>query len=455
METWMRISLILCIFGFLKEFRPSEPYITPYLIENKNFTNDQVNREIYPIGTYSYLSLLVVVFLVTDLLRYKPVIIILGLSGVMTWCLLIWGENIPAMQAVEFGYGIFMATEVAYFTYIYAQVDQEHYQKVTSNTRTAFLLGRFLSGVVSQILVSSSAMSYYELNFITLASESVATIWAFFLPPVKHSLYFHRGESSLAGVDNEAATVHSSVGPPDMLSRESPKSNGMLHILLKAYKYLWQDFKHAFSNWYVVKWSIWWALATCGFLQCITYIQNLWQDIRTEIEENTGEEQQLYYAAVEAAYTLIGAATALACGWLKLDWRILGEAALALCSILQGIALLISSFSSSLILAYCLYIIFGVLYHTMITIANSEVAKYIKEDSYGLIFGVNTFFALVLQTILTTIVVEESGLALNPRTQYRVYGGYFLIIGVVFLAMAVYTICCACIRQPKATLVVR
>jgi solute carrier family 19 (thiamine transporter), member 2/3 len=34
-----------------------------------------------------------------------------------------------------------------------------------------------------------------------------------------------------------------------------------------AYALLWKDFVDAFTNMYVVKWSVWWALATCGFLQ--------------------------------------------------------------------------------------------------------------------------------------------------------------------------------------------
>jgi hypothetical protein len=40
-----------------------------------------------------------------------------------------------------------------------------------------------------------------------------------------------------------------------------------------AYYYLWKDFTTAYSNPYVVKWSFWWALATCGFLQaCVFYL---------------------------------------------------------------------------------------------------------------------------------------------------------------------------------------
>lgn len=42
MEKWQKISLILCAFGFFKELRPSEPFITEYIIDFKNVTADEV-----------------------------------------------------------------------------------------------------------------------------------------------------------------------------------------------------------------------------------------------------------------------------------------------------------------------------------------------------------------------------------------------------------------------------
>nr|CAD7416073.1 unnamed protein product [Timema poppensis] len=70
---------------------------------------------------------------------------------------------------------------------------------------------------------------------------------------------------------------------------------------------------------------------------------------------------------------------------------------------------------------------------------SSEVAKNIHEDSYGLIFGANTLFSLVLQTVLTLIVMSGNGLALASRQQYYVYGGYFGVLGVVFGVKAAYS----------------
>jgi hypothetical protein len=44
MEIWLKLSILLCVFGFVKEFRPSEPFIIPYLTgEWKNFTDQVVS----------------------------------------------------------------------------------------------------------------------------------------------------------------------------------------------------------------------------------------------------------------------------------------------------------------------------------------------------------------------------------------------------------------------------
>jgi len=43
MEKWQKICLVLCLFGLLKELRPSEPFLTQYLTGPwKNLTTDQV-----------------------------------------------------------------------------------------------------------------------------------------------------------------------------------------------------------------------------------------------------------------------------------------------------------------------------------------------------------------------------------------------------------------------------
>uniref|UniRef100_A0A182PFY5 Uncharacterized protein n=1 Tax=Anopheles epiroticus TaxID=199890 RepID=A0A182PFY5_9DIPT len=69
MQPWLRVSLLLCVFGFFRELRVSEPFVTEFLSgEWRDIEPEQLNRDVYPIGTYSQVALLVFMFLLTDVL---------------------------------------------------------------------------------------------------------------------------------------------------------------------------------------------------------------------------------------------------------------------------------------------------------------------------------------------------------------------------------------------------
>lgn len=52
-------------------------------------------------GTYAYLAQLFVVFLITDLCRYKALVITLGVSGIVTWAMLLWTKSLLELQVLE------------------------------------------------------------------------------------------------------------------------------------------------------------------------------------------------------------------------------------------------------------------------------------------------------------------------------------------------------------------
>lgn len=49
----------------------------------------------------------------------------------------------------------------------------------------------------------------------------------------------------------------------------------------------------------MIKWSAWWALATCGYLQIINYMQLLWQTA-------VGPDDMIYNGAVDFIYAIVG-----------------------------------------------------------------------------------------------------------------------------------------------------
>ncbi|XP_018319614.1 thiamine transporter 2 [Agrilus planipennis] len=400
LETWWVISLILSVFGFLKELRPSEPYIFEFLTgEWRNITADVVTQQVYPVGTYSYLAQLIVVFLITDLCRYKPLIIVLALSGIVIWSMLLWTSGLVELKILEVFYGTFMATEVVYYSYIYAKVKNEYYEKVTSYARAAVLAGRFVSSVLAQLLISFKIMDYRQLNYITFAAMLGAFLWSLLIPSVETSIYFHTGAKAKLSFRKKAEAACE---------------------LLKTH------FTESFSQTYVVKWSLWWSLATSAFIQVQNYMQPLWKEI--------GDNGDTYNGVVEALLTIMGCVGALLVGYLKVDWTNKGELLLSICSMVSATFIIISSQATSVILSYVCYVLYGGFYHCMITIASMEIAKKIPTDSYGLVFGINTFLALLVSTLLTMVFVTGTmGWSLAIRDQHLVYGFYNIVITVIFI----------------------
>ncbi|XP_017857956.1 PREDICTED: thiamine transporter 2 [Drosophila arizonae] len=416
MQSWLKISLLLCLFGFFRELRPSEPFVTEYLAGDwGNVTTEQISQDVYPFGTYAVLAQLVIVFLITDLLRYKPIIVLSSIAGIILFSFLLWTDTIFELQLAQLFYGFFTAAEVAYYTYMYAKVDRERYQVVTGHTRAAILAGKFLGGVIAQLLVSTDSMSFRGLHFISLSTQVISLVISVLLPSVPRSLYFY-----------STKTHHSEAKAVVLVTTDetAPKFS-----LSNAGRLLWYHLASSYTNPVVLLWSVWWALAICGQIQVISYIQFLWKELAPEKQSN-------YNGGVEAVATLLGAIGAILAGMLnsnsKRSFYMLIN---SICVAVLGALLLLAACGNSVWLAYVSYVIFCAVFFFIITAAAAIVAENLVDDSFGLIFGINMLVALVLQTILTIVVVTDTGFGLPPKTQYIVYGGYFIVLGAAYLLL--------------------
>lgn len=168
-----------------------------------------------------------------------------------------------------------------------------------------------------------------------------------------------------------------------------------------------------------------------GFLQIQSYVQILWKEIDPH-------QENFFNGGVEAALTLFGAISCLVAGFIssekfeKFDLWIL-----TVCSLLEGVMIIVSSLAQQIWVAYTMYVLFGIVYMFMITLASATVAKNLAEDSFALIFGLNTLIALIIQTILTVVVISETGLEMSPRGQFLVFGSYFVVLAAIFLIASI------------------
>uniref|UniRef100_A0A452HKC0 Uncharacterized protein n=2 Tax=Gopherus TaxID=38771 RepID=A0A452HKC0_9SAUR len=448
-SSWIYPTLVLCIYGFFSMMRPSEPFLTPYLTgPDKNLTINEVTNQVFPVWTYSYLVLLFPVFLITDYLRYKPIISLQGLSFIITWLMLLFFQGVLAMQWMEFFYGMVTATEVAYYAYIYSVVSADHYQKVTSYCRSITLVSTTVAAVLGQLLVSLAELSYFYLNAISLASLSLAFLASFFLPMPKKSMFFHKnhipeipqgtmGQDTMSNApsinEQPSCQEDKDVVKSSVISRTLPECQSdkhQCHMLVQLCK----DLKECYCTKKLLYWSLWWALATAGYNQIVNYIQVLWDD------RAPSQNYEIYNGAVEAAATFLSSVTSMAVGYVKINWDLSGELALGIFSAVDAGSLFLMHFTTNIWACYASYLVFKSCYMLLITISTFQIAVNLSMERYALMFGFNNFVALVIQTIITVVVVDSRGLGLKIVTQFLIYGSYFAVIAGIFLIRSIYTI---------------
>ncbi|GMT08879.1 hypothetical protein PFISCL1PPCAC_176, partial [Pristionchus fissidentatus] len=414
MRRILRVLIVLAAYGFFKEFKPSEPYLYEFEHETLNISSEALSSEVYPIWTYSYLIFLIPVFLLTDILLYKPIIVAEAASYLTAWILfdLPIARSVLTQQIIEVFYGAASATEVAYFAYIYVVVDRTMFKRATSISRAALQAGKFTSYLIAQLIILLHWGDYYMLNYIATGSLVIASAASLLLPMPGWRIAYERRFPVKEGE----------------MRKEEPS---YLIFVRRLVTTLWKDTISMYSNAFILKWSLWWALASCVNYQVSNYAQTLWGSVQTEDTQ--------YNGITEAIVPLIAFPTVLLMERVNVRWHLWGEATLAVLSLIDAGILLLSALTPSIFVMYGCYIVYRVLYEAMITIAQFNLASHLYKDSFGLLFGLNTFVALVLQTILTLIVADKKGLHLPIRTQFEVYSGCHAGVTAIFAAAAVVT----------------
>uniref|UniRef100_A0A8C9AMV5 Reduced folate transporter n=1 Tax=Prolemur simus TaxID=1328070 RepID=A0A8C9AMV5_PROSS len=424
LQSWRCLVFYLCFYGFMAQMRPGESFITPYLLgPSKNFTQEQVTNEIMPVLSYSYMLVLVPIFLLTDYLRYKPVLLLQGLSYVSVWLLLLLGRSVLHMQLMEFFYSVTMAARIAYSSYIFSLVRPARYQRMAGLSRAAVLLGVFTSSVLGQLLVTAGGVSFTTLNYVSLAFLTFSLLLALFLKRPKRSLFFNRGAPLHAASPSELGPMRPGPAPP----RELPAARGD-NVLARMLRELGASLRRPQLR----LWSLWWVFNSAGYYLIVYYVHILWNVVRPATDS-----ARVYNGAADAASTLLGAMTSFAAGFLKIRWALWSKLVIAGITAAQaGLVFLLFS-SYSIWPCYAAFVLFRGFYQFLVPIATFQIASSLSKELCALVFGVNTFFATILKTVITLIVSDKRGLGLVVHSQFQVYFLYFLVLSVLYLLGAV------------------
>ncbi|XP_034030280.1 reduced folate transporter [Thalassophryne amazonica] len=447
-RNWICSMVFLCFYGFMASIKPGEPFITPYLLSpEQNFTIQQVTNEIIPVLTYSYMAMLVPAFLLTDFLRYKPVLIFQGISQVSIWLILLLGTTLIQMQFMEVFYGVTMACRVAYSSYIFSLVSPVFYQQVASYSRTSVLMGVFTSSVLGQVCMSVGNITFATLNGISLGFVSFGLLLSLFLPWPKRSLYFHKAHSLEPRKQTETVATRAELAKMNLSqgdrSSELPgcsethwRDSVLVQMLL--------ELRNVVKRPKLRLWCLWWVFNSTGYYLVLFYVHILWSKVYPATEN-----KRIYNGGVEAASTLLSAVMSFIAGFVKIRWNIWSELVIGIITAVQAGLLLLMGSTDNIWVCYISYIVFRGAYQFLVPIATFQIASSLTKELCALVFGINTFLGTILKTIINLIIVDKKGLALDIHSQFLVYFFYFSLLTVSYLVSAAVVITRHCRNQPR------
>lgn len=212
----MPLLASLVAYSFFSQFLPIEPYLVPYFISNKHFTNYEVSVEIFPLSVYGTLIFTMLTAPACTILSYRTVIIlgtfVTFLAYIMAW----FGKSLIEMQIMQ-----------------------------TSITTALSLFSFLLASELSQLLATWRVC--YAIYFLcTVASLGICCIVTFSLPKDPPSMRF---------LKPSLATLFGSY-------------EGFCKVLEETWKGRSIKF-----------FSLWWAVSYAGFSMVQNYGTNLFNAI--------------------------------------------------------------------------------------------------------------------------------------------------------------------------------
>ncbi|XP_010163823.2 LOW QUALITY PROTEIN: folate transporter 1 [Antrostomus carolinensis] len=326
------------------------------------------------------------------------------------------------MQLMEFFYGITMAARIAYSSYIFSLVAPSRYQRMASYSRSAVLLGVFTSSVLGQLCVTLGGVSFLTLNYVSLGFVTFGLILTLFLERPRRSLFFNRPKG--AGERAEHTELDKKTGGDDSGGTRGWRDAVLCRMLREMGVLAKQP--------QLRLWSLWWIFNSAGYYLMLYYVHILWNEIYPPMDK-----RRVYNGGVDAASTLLGAIASFAAGYMKIRWTLWSELVIGLVTAFQAGLLLLMNTTSNIWLCYAAYVLFRGSYQFLVPIAIFQIATSLSKELCALVFGINTFFATVLKTIITIIVADKRGLGLSVHPQFYVYFGYFTLLSVIYLLAAV------------------
>ena len=436
----MQTALIL-LFAFLKSFRPGEPFLFPYLINDKHFSKDQINNHIFPVWDYAHWVLLPLMCLFAEwpfpscaksprttsaaatMMRYKVIMSMEALGGMATRLLLIYGHSLLQMQFMQIAFAVGTSADLMLHTFVFKAFAVQEHRKMTAYVRAAVLMGRSIGAVLGQLLVSYFDCTYRVLFMISAGSTLCACIICiclFLLPKFEDV-----AEEEAPTFDrlHDSLSIASDGDEKDALMISDDSSLPMYHVDEKP----GSPMDNVKTD--IIALLIIYSLNWAALFSVYEYGASLWQD---------RGQQHVYNGLVDFAACIFGVVGALL-SWLIIDRSgfserisVNGKRAAVIEVGLSAISVLMffESTTTDLTSMYIIYVLMIGFFHLVSSTCSAWIGSALSEIGYqhAMVFGVAAFAGAGLKAMLQLIMTNLSFSAVSRFIMYTYFTlGTFLI----------------------------
>ncbi|KAI3658947.1 hypothetical protein MP638_006323 [Amoeboaphelidium occidentale] len=439
--------LIFVLFGFFKAFKPSEPFLTPYLMDYKHLTKDQVKNEVYPVWSYSYFALIIPMAIMAELVGYKPVIMFEAFGHLATRAILIWAEGLAWMQAMQVTFAIAIAGELVYYSYVFRVFLVKDQQKLQSFSRCAVLMGHCIGSLLGQILLLEHLADYLTLFYISGGAISLATIVSLFFVADSNA------RPSLAETEQVIDEEENLIKESLIRKETEDKSEYIFEVkeecFIERLKNIIKVFRWRNMKVFIIPLLIY-ALNKTHLYNVESFASVLWRDILEK--QGTAKDAAKVLNGYADAASRFCASVGSILAWLVLSkfktensLQTARYASIILCLAGMTAVTFVIAEVDNIYLSYSLYALIVGLSGTVSAIASTWLGQSAfktidNSNDFALIFGLATFICAGAQSLMLIIV---SSLNVSIYTQFSIFGGFgflltFFVIGSLEKARSIF-----------------
>eukprot|EP00474_Spongospora_subterranea_P003893 CRZ04351.1 hypothetical protein [Spongospora subterranea] len=390
---WKFLLALFFLSTLFQSFKPSTPFLAPFLQIIQEIPSDTLSNHFYPYRTYATNFFMVpTVVLAEFMFGYQPILIMGIVARVSEQFLVYYCSGLGFMQLSQVLHGLASSTKPVHGALLYLLVPNHLFPMTTGFLRTANLSGQVFEGILSNIISHCASHPYFVLFTMTQVSVTlggcIMLLLFIILAFDRHSMMTKDSNRPLAP---KITSVSMGVSLLKQVYIDSPG---------------------------VLLWSFWWWTAYA--------VAELVDDMHMNLLGDFGAPKHNgYLSASIGAFSALGALSTGLCKGFVRDYSPL----IVLFGLFTiGILLIVINIVRSLTFGYAVIIYCFFMFESCAVAANSIISVTIPKSLRGLTLFANCLLSLTMQSMLQAACTIFD---LSCEGKFNMLGCVLLFLGLV------------------------